>query len=98
MQQNSKYRFCDDKDEMINHIRECSNLVQNEYKTRQELGGEEDSLGIVQEIEILPNGICTNQNLSKRMRCIKPSRILRYKRITKSQPKDQTNKKRELVI
>ena len=35
---------------------------------------------------ILPNGTCTNQNLSWRMRCIKFSGILRFKPI----PEDQT--------
>ena len=38
MQQNSKCRLCDDRDETINHIiSECSKLAQKEYKTRQDL-------------------------------------------------------------
>ena len=37
MQQNSKCRLCGDRDEKIYHIiSECSKLVQNECKTRQE--------------------------------------------------------------
>ena len=35
MQQNSKYRLCSDRDEMITHIiSKCSKLAQKEYKTR----------------------------------------------------------------
>ena len=34
-QQNSRYRFCNDRDETINHIiRECSKVVQRKYKNR----------------------------------------------------------------
>ena len=34
MQQNSRCRLCDDRDETINRIiSECSKLVQNKYKT-----------------------------------------------------------------
>ena len=52
-QQNSKYRLCGDRDETINHIiSECSKLAQKEYKIW--LGGQSDSLGIVQEIELWP--------------------------------------------
>ena len=36
VQQNSKCRLCGDKDETINHISECSKLVQKEYKTRHD--------------------------------------------------------------
>ena len=37
-QQNSKCRFCGDRDETINHIlSECSKLVRKEYKTRHDL-------------------------------------------------------------
>ena len=36
-QQNSRYGFCDYRDEKINYIiRECSKLAQNEYKTRHD--------------------------------------------------------------
>ena len=35
MQQNSKYRLCGDRDEIVNHIiSKCSKLAQKEYKTR----------------------------------------------------------------
>ena len=35
MQQNSKYRLCDDRDKTINHIiSECSKLAQKKYKVR----------------------------------------------------------------
>ena len=54
-QQNSKCTLCGDRDEIINHIiSEWSKLTQREYKTRHDSGGEGDSLGIVQEIEIWP--------------------------------------------
>ena len=34
--QNSKWMFCSDRDETVNHIiKECSKLVKIEYKTRQ---------------------------------------------------------------
>ena len=36
MKQNSKCRLCNDRDETINHISECSKLTQKEYKTRQD--------------------------------------------------------------
>ena len=40
MQQNSRCRLCNDRDELINHIiRECSKLVQREYKTRHSCVG-----------------------------------------------------------
>ena len=38
-QQNSKCRLCGDRDETINHIRECSKLAQKEYKTRHDWVG-----------------------------------------------------------
>ena len=38
-QQNSKCRLCDDRDETINHISECSKLAQKEYKTRHDWVG-----------------------------------------------------------
>ena len=47
-QQNSKSRLCDDRDEKINHI--ISKLAQKEYQTRHNWVGEDDQLGIVQEI------------------------------------------------
>ena len=51
-QQNSKCRLCGDRNEAINHIiRECSKLVQREYKTRHDWVGRY-LLGIVQELEI----------------------------------------------
>ena len=48
-QQNSRYRLCGDRDEMINHIvSECSKLAQKEYKTRYGWVGEKGNLlGIV---------------------------------------------------
>ena len=50
MQQNSRYRLCGDRDEMINYIiSECSKLAQREYKTRYEWVGKGDPLRIVQE-------------------------------------------------
>ena len=37
MQQNSKCRLCDDRDEMINCIiSECSKLAQKEFKTKHD--------------------------------------------------------------
>ena len=40
MQQNSKFRICGDKDEIINHkINECSKLAQKEYKTKHDRVG-----------------------------------------------------------
>ena len=40
MQQNSKCRQCDDRDETINHIiSECSKLAPKEYKTRHDWVG-----------------------------------------------------------
>ena len=39
-QQNSRYRLCGDRDEMINHIlSKCSKLAQKEYKTRHDWVG-----------------------------------------------------------
>ena len=36
-QQNTKRRFCGERDEMMNHIvSECIPLAQEEYKTRQD--------------------------------------------------------------
>ena len=35
-QQNSKCRLCGDRDETINHIRECSKLAQKKYNTRHD--------------------------------------------------------------
>ena len=50
-EQNSRCGLCGDGDETINHIiSECSKLAQKEYKVR--LGGQSESLGIVQEIEV----------------------------------------------
>ena len=36
MQQNSSCRLCGDRNEMINHIGECSKLAQKEYKTKHD--------------------------------------------------------------
>ena len=50
-QQNIKCRLCGDRDETINYIiSECSKLVQKEYMTRHDWGGQGDPLGNVQEI------------------------------------------------
>ena len=38
-QQNNKCRLCGQRDEMINHISECSKLAQKEYKTRHDCMG-----------------------------------------------------------
>ena len=49
MQQNSKCKLCNDRDITINHIvSECNKLAQ------KWLGGQDDPLGIVQEIETWP--------------------------------------------
>ena len=84
MQQNSKCRLYDDKDEMINHILiKCSKQGQKEYKTRHVWGGGRWSTGNcarIWNLTILPNGTCTNQNLSEKMRHTKVSGILRYKK------------------
>ena len=51
-QQNSKFWLHIDRDEMINLIiSKCSELVQKEFDQAQ-LDGEDDPLGIVEEIEI----------------------------------------------
>ena len=39
MQENSRCRLCGERDETINHIRECSKLAQREYKTRYDQVG-----------------------------------------------------------
>ena len=36
-QEKSKRKFCDDRDDTINHIRECRKLAQRECKTRHHL-------------------------------------------------------------
>ena len=52
-QQNSQWWLYGDRDETINHITsECSKLAQKEYKTRHDLGGQDDPLGNVQKILI----------------------------------------------
>ena len=51
-QQNNKCRLCGNRDEIVNDISEYSKLPQNEYKTRHNLSGKGDPLGIVQEIKI----------------------------------------------
>ena len=67
-QNNSKCRFCGDRDETINHvISECNKLAQKEYKTRHDSVWQIDPLGDVQEIQNLTTGtdvICTTQHLS----------------------------------
>ncbi len=50
-QQSSRYRLCGDREEAINHIiSECSKLTQKENKTRHNMEGEGDPLGIVREV------------------------------------------------
>ena len=67
------------KHETINRIvGNCKKLALKKYKTG--LGAKGDSLGIVQEIEFLP--YCISINLSKKMKLIKFSGVLGYKRIT----------------
>ena len=39
MQTNSKYRFCDDGDETVNHINEYRKLTKKEYKSRYDWVG-----------------------------------------------------------
>ena len=55
-QQNSRWRFCGDRDETINHIIwECRNFALKEYKIRHFYGVQGNPLGIVQEIEVWPS-------------------------------------------
>ena len=51
---NSKYRLCGDRDEMINHLSECSKLTYKEYKTRHDWVGKGIHLELYQENEIWP--------------------------------------------
>ena len=37
-QNNSKCKLCDEKDETVNYVRECSKLAQKEYKCRHDRG------------------------------------------------------------
>ena len=92
-QQKSKCRFWGDRDETINHIlSECSKLVQKEYKTRHDWVGKGSPGNCARylNVTIRPNGICTTQHLSGKMRGTNSSGILWYKQITKSRPEDQT--------
>ena len=92
-QQNSECRLCGDRDETINHIiSECSKLAKNEYKTKHDWVGKVIHWELCKNwsLTIRTNGIYTTQNLSRRMRHTNSSEILRYKRITKSRPNDQT--------
>ena len=63
-QQDNKCRFCGDRDETNNHIRsECCKLVQKEYLT--EWGRlSTENCARNGNLTVLPNGICTNRNLS----------------------------------
>ena len=78
IQQNSKCRLCGDRNETINHISECNELAQKEFKTRHEW------VEIVQEIYIWSSeqmvyaqpSICSGEWDSKTFG------ILTYKRIT----------------
>ena len=77
----SKCRLCGDRDETINHIiSECSKLTQKEYKAW--LGGQDDPLVDVQEIEIWSYEQMVYAQLSGRMTHKNSFGTLTYRRIT----------------
>ena len=82
----SKCSLCGNGDEMIYHMSECSKLAKKENKSRQNVGRGDwlSSRNYARNwnLTILPNGACTTQNLSWRMRRINVSGILRCKQIT----------------
>ena len=83
-QQNCKCRLCGDSDETINHIiNECNKLAQKEYKTRHDWVGKVIHWELCKKfnLTIRRSGICTTQNLSRRMRETNSSGALRYKKI-----------------
>ena len=85
--------LCDDGDETINHvIRKCSNLVQKEYKTRHDWVGKVIHRELCKKLKFdhTNKWYMPKLDMSYRMRRTKFSGILRYKRITKPRPDDQT--------
>ena len=81
-QQNSKCRLCGDKNKTINHIiSECSKLTQKEYRTRHDWVCKVIHLELCKNLNwnIRTNGICTTENLSRRMRRINSFLVLKYK-------------------
>ena len=79
------------RDKAVNHISECNKEAQKEYKSRY------DWVGYVIHWELCEilngkctNGKCINHNKSKKIRNIKLSGTLRFKRFPKSRLEDQT--------
>ena len=91
-QQKGRCRLCGNRNETNRIISECIKLAQKEYKTRHDRVGQMIHWKLCKKFEltIKTNCICIAQNLSWRMRCTNFSGILRYKRITESQPDEQT--------
>ena len=86
MQQNNKCWLCVDRDEMSYHIiSECSKLTKKkEYKDRNNWVKKVINWELCKKFrfDLKPNGLCTTENPSRRMKHIKLSGILRYKQIT----------------
>ena len=78
-QQNHKCMLYGERDKTNNHIIKSSKLAQKKYTIGW---GRWSTRNCTKNLNltILPNGICTNQNLSWRMRHPKFSGILRYKK------------------
>ena len=72
-------------------INECSKFAQKEYKTRHDWVGKVIHWELYKKLEfdLPPNGTCTTQQLSWRMRHVNSNGILTYKQITKCWPEDQ---------
>ena len=73
-QQNTECRLCGDRDEGINHI-----ICEKVYNTRHDCTGKWPAENCTRNLDltIWTSGICTNQNLSRKMRCTNFSGILR---------------------
>ena len=69
---------------------ECGKLAQKKCKTRQDWVGKGIHMELLgyQNLTILANDICENQNLSKKIRPIKFSGIMKYEGIIQSRPED----------
>ena len=60
----NKWRLCDDKDEMANHISECSKLEKQEFKTLYDWVGKVIQWELCKELKFRHAEKWTNQNLS----------------------------------
>ena len=77
--------------EMKRLIKSLSEVNRNRKDLAQQ-DGKDNPLGTVQKIKkltMMTNDICTNQNLSLKIRHIKLSGTLRYKQINKNRPHDE---------